>query len=462
MTRGHSERRARHGLPPQLAVAREFARALGALLLGPLRLVAYFLTRRRLEAEVLGDLRSGSPPDDPPALSPPAPELDRGRPLRVFISCAEPSGELHARHLIDALCEVAAEHGLATPTLTGLGGERLDEKGVRRVGDPVAKSAMGFGVVAALPFYLRLLTDAARELRDGRPNLMIAVDSPALHVPLGHIARGYGVPVVHFVTPQYWGWAPWRVGGYRAAVDLALSILPFEPPWFDRHRVRTAHVGHPIQDALARVPANPDPDRCSTLALLPGSRNSVLRRNLPWMLGVVAELRQQFPELRVALPHDRTELEPTVRELVEQAGATDWVDLRFGSLHATLRDCRAAFSVSGTVLLDLLHHRLPTAVVYRVDSKLEAWLAQHVLTVPFFASTNLLVGREVCPEWCFAGDGPRGDVLEALRTLWVDGPERSAAREGLDLAASRLGQPGANRRAAHWALAEAGRERADV
>src|SRR5438874_10358663 len=108
------------------------------------------------------------------------------------------------------------------------------------------------------------------------------------------IAQRYGVRTVHFVTPQYWAWAPWRVHAYARTVDRALSILPFEPAWFARRGVRVAHVGHPLLDELelsrsppdsmgtARAPTSGSPAR--ELVLLPGSRAGVIARNLPWML----------------------------------------------------------------------------------------------------------------------------------------------------------------------------------
>ena len=67
--------------------------------------------------------------------------------------------------------------------------------------------------------------------------LFLPVDSPALHVPMARMAHRMGVPTWHFIAPQFWGWAPWRVGRYRRHVERALTILPFEPHWYARHRV---------------------------------------------------------------------------------------------------------------------------------------------------------------------------------------------------------------------------------
>jgi lipid-A-disaccharide synthase len=216
--------------------------------------------------------------------------------------------------------------------------------------------------------------------------------------------------------------------------------------------VRTAHVGHPVLDALAGEPSGAAPAGARVLALLPGSRASVLDRHLPWMLACAARARLALPDLEVVLPHARHELEPQIRRHLTAAGATSWVRLETGRLHATLSQASAALSVSGTVLLDLLHHRLPAVVVYRLGGPVSAALARRLLTVPWFASVNLLAGREVLPEFGFHGTGPLEEVGLALVRALADEGWRNECRAGQDEAARRLGPPGAVQRAARYAL----------
>jgi lipid-A-disaccharide synthase len=430
-------------------VRRELVRAVLDAVVAPLRAGAYLLRRGALEAEVRADLAAPAAVEDGPA-----PSGLPDRPLRILVSCAEPSGEQHARNLVRALRAELEAAGAPPPELVGLGSDRLGALGVRLLGDPVSRAAMGADAARQLSFYTDMLRDVAAHLADPGCDLVLPVDSPALHVPLGRIARRHGARVAHFVTPQYWGWAPWRVGGYRGAVDLALSILPFEPAWFRRRRVPTAHVGHPIVDALAEVPAaaSAGDEDDGSLVLLPGSRASVVERNLPWMLTAAARLRLAHPDLRVVLPYERGDLRDTLQRLLASSGAAGWVELVHGRLHDTLRRARCALSVSGTVLLDLLHHRLPAVVVYRLPGRLWSWARPRFLTVPWFASTNLLASRELLPEFCFHGEGPFEEACAALERCYGDPEWRGACRAGLEEVAARLGPAGATRRAARHAL----------
>ncbi|MBM3975945.1 MAG: hypothetical protein FJ299_03010, partial [Planctomycetes bacterium] len=393
-----------------------------------------------------------------PAIVAPAPLL-LARPLELVLSCAEASGEIHARLWLAALRAELARIGAPPPRVRVLGSTGFDALDCERIADPVAQAAMGLsGVASRAPYYLGLATRFAAELRARPADLFLPVDSPALHVPLARIARRAGARVVHLVAPQYWGWAPWRAARYRAAVDHCLCLFAFEPAWFGRVGIRATWVGHPLWDALPRVkPCPVEPlARPPRLALLAGTRAGVIERCLPWMLERVAALRARVPDLRVSLFQERPERRELVQGLLAASGCGAWAELAEQPLHEGLATCRAAFSVSGTVLLDLLHQRLPTVVIYRLAHAYEQRLRPLLLDAPFIALPNLLANRALLPEHVFADDGPAQQVEHELYQWIAEREPRARLRDGLDLAALRLGPPGAAERAARWTLAELG------
>lgn len=447
MTRAPTRRR---GPDPASAARRELARALKDLALWPLRLAALAFERDALAAELSRDVLSAAPlPVEPePA---PLPE----RPLRLFVSCGEPSSEAHAVRLVERLRARTADGGAPAPELWGLGGPRLGRAGVELVADPTSRATIaGQGAARDVRFYRDLLERAARLLREGAIDAFVPVDAPALHVPLAHVARRYGVPTVHFVTPQYWAWGAWRVRAYRRVVDRALAIFPWEPAWFARHGARATYVGHPQVDALAALPPPPGEPGRNALVLLPGSRRGEIETHLPWMLRALAPLRATFPALEVLVAQTGDEHAALIGE---QILAEPGVQLSVGDLHGTLGRARCALAVSGTVLVDLLHHRLPAVVVYSVRGAVRSRLTPFVVHTPWFASPNMLAGEEVLPEFYFrAGeDGPLAEVGDALARCYNDADWRARCRMGLDRAARRIGPPGATDRAAGHVLAAA-------
>ena len=434
------------------AVAAEIARAAGNALALPLRTAGYLARARSLRRALANDLERVQPVEDAPP-----PRVLPARALRLFVASAEPSGERHAVRLIGALRAELARAGAPAPEILALGGAPTRALGVEPVGDPLARAAMGLDPLRSLPFYARLLARTGVALERFRPDLVVPVDSPALFVPLARIARRAALASAHFVAPQYWGWAPWRTRASREAIALALTILPFEPAFWARHGVRTAHVGHPALDGLPAAPPPDDPRR-TTLALLPGSRSSVVARNLPWMLELARELARRHPELEIVLPHERPERRAELEQHLRAARA-DRVRLAVtdpaaagGGLHAELARARAALSVSGTVLIDLLHHRLPAAVVYRVGGALASRAAPHLLTVPWFSSVNLLARAPVYWEACFHGSGPREACVAHLERVLFDPAARAADHRQLEAAVARLGPSGAVERAARHVL----------
>lgn len=440
------------GPSPPWAVRCEIARALGGMALLPVRVGGFLLARDALRAELERALAAPAT-----VAAAPTPRLP-ARPLSIFVSCAEASGEIHAVSLVRALRARARDAGAPEPRCVGLGGARLASEGVELLGRPVERAGMGLSDPwKNVGYYVALLRDAASFLRTHAPDVCVPVDSPALHVPLAHLAQRYGVPVAHFVTPQYWGWAPWRASGYRSAVDLALSILPFEPAWFEKRGIPVRHVGHPLLDALpvrsAGHAIGVQHENAGTLVLLPGSRRGVVERNLPWMLSIAAAVRARSAVARIAIVHEDRALEPLLREHVSAAGAGGFVELAFGDLHGELSHARAALTVSGTILIDLLHARVPSVVVYRLAHARETFLARHLLTVPWFSSVNLLANEEAFPEFSFHGDGPRERVVEALARAYADDAWRTRCRTSLERAARHLGPPGAADRAAGHVLA---------
>jgi lipid-A-disaccharide synthase len=429
---------------PTKAAKRELRVAVWELVRGLLSVPDFWLQRAGLCARIRDSLQDFPAEPAMPAL----PDL-KDRALTIVISCAEASGEQHAARLARELTAAALEAGAPAPRLLGFGGAELQAAGVTTLADPGAHATMDAGgALAQLPYYQGLLETLAKTCLEERPDVFVPVDSPALHVPMASIAQRYGVPVVHHITPQYWAWAPWRVRRYRQVVDLALTILPFESAWFDRHNVRNAFVGHPIRDAHAERPEPPGPDGRDTILLLPGSRAKEIEDNLPFMLAALDTLRAAHPDVAVRVTQRTAEHESRVRALL---GDTQGVTLSIGDLEGDLGRARAALAVSGTVLTEVAHHSIPTAVLYRVTKRWKRAL-RSMLTVPWFSGINLVAGEEVLPEFAVIGDDNAVPLGKALIQLYEDGPERTRVQAGLVRAMRRLGEPGAAQRAARHVL----------
>ena len=103
---------------------------------------------------------------------------------------------------------------------------------------------------------------------------------------------------------------------------------------------------------------------------------------------------------------------------------------------------------SGTGSLEACLHGVPTIVVYQLRGLLASIGYHSILSVPWIAAANLIVGRSAVPEFCFARERGWDRVQAAAERLWHDDAARTEAIAGLAEVRRRLGLPGATQRTA--------------
>lgn len=420
------------------------------------RLAAAVFTAGRSREEMRRALRDGaaSAVAEPPAPPPSA------RPLRIVLVAGEPSGDLHASNLARALL---AERPDAV--LEGVGGPRMAAAGVRVSCDLVSDPVMGvWPVVRRAPAFFRLYRDLLGRLDRDPPEVVVGIDYPGLNLRLAAACRRRGVPFVLYVAPQVWAWAPWRTRQLARRVSRVLPILPFEQPIFERAGAAASYVGHPLFEHLAargtdaayraslREGLGPDG---ALVALLPGSRRSEVRTNLPLLADAARRAAAAHRGLRFVVPlaSERLRWAVSAEELLG-AGLELAVAPPERSDDA-MAAADAAISVSGTATLHLAHHGVPAVVVYRASAAGRA-LARLLVVSPWIALPNLVAGADVLPEFVASADDGQ-QVASALVDLLPGGTRRAAALEGLRVVRERLSTPGTATRAARWVLAEASR-----
>jgi lipid-A-disaccharide synthase len=370
--------------------------------------------------------------------------------MQVFFSAGEPSGDLHAANLLRQLRE-------RDPRIQafGFGGPHLQAAGADVLFPLASHAIMGLsGVARALPTMIRLRNQAGVEVARRRPFAAILIDYPGFHWHLAKRIQQKGVPVVSFVPPQVWAWASHRVKKMQKYFSRVLCSLPFEEQWYRERGVATEYVGHPYFDELAKQ--RPDQNFIASqraqpgpiVAVLPGSRRGELDRNLDMQMSALGIIRGQRPDARFIFAcfkdEHRVRVEAALREHKLSA------DAHVGRMPEILSAADAVIAVSGSVGLELLHHGVPSAIVYRVNPLYRA-IAQRVLNIPYISIVNLLAGHELFPEFLTSRD--RSAAIAENVLGWLDNPLQVARiRNELAQLRSRVGQPGACAKAAEIVL----------
>ena len=123
--------------------------------------------------------------------------------LRIGIVAAEPSGDLLAAGLMNALRE-----RLPDVQFEGISGPLMRKSGIDEWEKMDALSVMGLvEVLQHLPRLLRLRADVLAQWRRRPPAMFIGVDAPDFNLALECKLRREGVPTVHYVSPNRLGMA---------------------------------------------------------------------------------------------------------------------------------------------------------------------------------------------------------------------------------------------------------------
>ncbi|TMQ01800.1 MAG: lipid-A-disaccharide synthase [Verrucomicrobia bacterium] len=381
----------------------------------------------------------------------------------MFIA-GEPSGDVLAAELVKALKESPEVQALAfPPKFFGAGGRHMAEAGVDLALDLTQHSVIGLS--EALAEYLRFkrIFDRLFQLAIERePEVIVCVDFSGFNRRFARAIKKYvrarrgtflnwDPKIVQYVSPQVWASRPARAYQLARDVDLLLTILPFEKDWYAARvpRLHVEFVGHPIVDRYAsRLDGlrATRPSGTPVLLLLPGSRDSELKRHLPVMFASAQRIQNQASVfLRMVLPTER------LAELAKpKTTALPRLHVQVGNLAESLAEATVAIASTGTVTVECAYIGVPTVAIYKA-----AWsdylIASQILRVKHLAMPNLLAGEEIYPEFIQHGATP-DNIARATLELLNHPERRSAMKARLAQVAKSLGEQGASRRAAKGVL----------
>ncbi len=365
----------------------------------------------------------------------------------ILIVAAEASADLHAARALEEL-----RRRRPAVRAFGLGGPRLRAAGLEALYGAEELSVMGIGeVLPKIPRILSILRGLSRAAAERRPPAALLVDSPDFNLRLAAKLKRLGVRVVYYVSPMIWAWRRGRTRKIARLVDRMLCILPFEEPFYRGTGVSARFVGHPLTERPA--PGPPERYRAAlgldaartTVALLPGSRPSELRRLLPPMLDAAERIRARHPDVQFVVPVAPTLREEAMRPFLAAHEGLD-VKIVAGRADEAVGASDAALVKSGTATLETALMMRPMVVVYRL-SWLSYLLAKLLVRAAHFALVNILAGRRVVPELLQREANPERMAGEIERLLG-DPEARRAQLAGLAEVRASLGEPGASRRVA--------------
>lgn len=359
--------------------------------------------------------------------------------MKYMLIAGEVSGDLHASRLISCIRAIDPD-----AQFRFFGGDRMAmAAGCEPVVHCDEMNVMGFSEV------LRHLRRLAGHLRHAgnlltafRPDALILVDYPSFNLKLAKKAHRLGIPVHYFISPKVWAWKEWRVKSIKKYVDAMYSILPFEVDFYRRHDYEVTYVGNPsvqeIDEVMKRMPPlkhflarHGIEDTRPIIALIPGSRRSEVKNNLPLMI----EAAKRFPDYQIIVGGAPSVSSKFYRQMAQYPG----LNVVFGSTNILMKHARAALVTSGTATLETALMGTPQVVCYRSNGRKLAYkIMEKLLKVKYVSLPNLIVNNSVVPE-LLVHKCTVDSIARHLNPLLSGSPERDWQLAGYKTMRNRLG-----------------------
>lgn len=340
-------------------------------------------------------------------------EVISERAITIGMVAGEISGDILGAGLIQSI-----RKRYPNARFEGIGGPLMVEQGFSTHVPMERLSVMGLVEVLGRIFELiGIRRRLKRHFLVHRPDVFIGIDAPDFNLGLELALRKKGIKTGHYVSPSVWAWRQKRVFKIARAVDLMLTLFPFEAKFYNAHKIAVKFVGHPLADLipikidkqLAREKLNVS-QSAKIVALLPGSRGGEISYIGQSFLEAARWLYQHDAEIQFLLPYVNDARKQQLEALIVEHAS----DLPIILINGQSRDVMAASDVvvlaSGTATLEAMLLKRPMVVAYKV-SRITHYIMKRLLKAPFISLPNLLANKELVPE--LIQDRARADLIGA-------------------------------------------------
>lgn len=343
---------------------------------------------------------------------------------QIYIIAGEASGDFIGSQILLALQRKLNGH----LPFCGVGGERMQQTGLRTLFPMQELSLMGFAeVVPHIRHLKRRIHETVTDIVARKPDVLVTIDSPGFtYRVVSEVKKQMENPpvCVHVVAPTVWAYKPKRSIKTAALFDHLLVLLPFEPPYFSEHGLKTDFIGHPVAWEW-RTHGNGEAFRQrhgiahgrTLLGMMPGSRANEINRHLPVFMASAEALAHKTNGLEVVIPL-RPAMEQAVRQMLKGWPLHYHLIIGDDEKKDAFAACQLALAKSGTVALETALAYLPTVTAYSAHA-VSAWLVRRMIKVPYVNLVNILLKREVIPE-CIQENCTPAYITPKLQLLLED------------------------------------------
>jgi lipid-A-disaccharide synthase len=329
----------------------------------------------------------------------------------IFVIAGEPSGDLLGARLMEAM-RIKTNNKIS---FAGIGGNHMKQQGLVSIFPMSDLSVMGvFEIIPRLPQIIGHFKKTIEQINHLKPSAVVTIDSPDFNFRIAKKLKNSDITLIHYVAPSVWAWRPKRAAKIAKIYDHLMTLLPFEPTFFEVEGLPSTFVGHSVLDSGAD---SGDGDSFKKIHKIP-TTDKIIIVLFGSRIGEISALAEVFKEtlnlLKVSFPNIHI-IVPTVPNLAQKVRnlINSWDHLalviegeseKFDAFAAA----DVAIAASGTVALELAMSGTPAVIAYKTNP-LTWLLARWLVRVRFANLVNLILNREKIPE--FLQKDCRADLL---------------------------------------------------
>ena len=356
--------------------------------------------------------------------------------MKALIVAGEASGDIYGAGLATVLRKRVPDI-----QIFGMGGDRMQESGVELLAHYRSVAVVGvFEVFSKLANLMRTFHILTRWIEANSPDFVVLIDFPDFNFRLARFLKKKGIRIFYFISPQIWAWRKDRIHFLKDHVTLMITILPFEKVMYDEAGVPSVYIGHPLVEIVRTELKTQKPfQRGSSpiLGLMPGSRDTEVKRHLPVLLAAAKRLQQKIQVEPILI------WAPSLNE--KDYNIPSDIRVIKEDRYAAMQAADFLLITSGTSTLESAIVGSPFLIVYKVGS-LSWQLGKLLVRVPFYGLVNWIAQSKVVPEFIQNRMTPELLAQEAERYFRAE-PLRNVLKEKLAKIVELLGPPGAMERA---------------
>jgi lipid-A-disaccharide synthase len=321
--------------------------------------------------------------------------------MRIGIIAGEHSGDQLAADLIIALRKYQPDL-----QIEGIAGPQMLKAGCKAIIPMERIAYMGLlEVVKHIPSILKARQQIQQHFLDNPPDIFIGVDAPDFNLFVEEKLKQRGIKTVHYVSPSVWAWRQGRLKKIARAVNLMLTLLPFEAQFYVRNNIPVEFVGHYLAD---QIPLENDmqaarqaldlPVDAKIIALLPGSRTHEIQYLAEVFLQTAKKCKENNSELIFIVPMVNETRMQQFNAVLQQVAPGLPIKIFIGQSQKVMAAADAILLASGTATLEAMLFKKPMVVAYRM-SVLTYAIAKRLIKTKFISLPNLLAGKALVPEF---------------------------------------------------------------